>query len=124
MKTPLTRAEVLAKIAAGCKNFAGENLSYVDLSSRKRIRLSKADFTGADLRHANLSGADLTGANFTGANLAYVNLSGATLTLANFFEANLYYADLYNAVTKNANFQDADLTGTLLSKYMQYKSPT
>jgi hypothetical protein len=48
-----------------------------------RANLSGADLYGADLSGANLSGADLYGANLSGANLYCANLSGADLSGAN-----------------------------------------
>ncbi|EAG0781824.1 pentapeptide repeat-containing protein [Listeria monocytogenes] len=76
----------------------------------------RADLTGADLRHANLSnavltGADLTHANLSNADLRHANLSNAVLTGADLTHANLSNADLSNANLTNAvltwvNWQD------------------
>jgi hypothetical protein len=57
----------------------------------------RADLTGADLTGANLYGADLTRADLTGA-----NLYGADLTGANLYGADLTGADLTRA--KNIPF--------------------
>ena len=48
------------------------DLSWADLSGAdlRRANLSWADLSGADLRRANLSGADLRRANLSGANLS------------------------------------------------------
>ena len=48
-----------------------------------------ADLSGANLRGANLSGADLSGANLRGANLSGADLSGANLRCAYLRGANL-----------------------------------
>ena len=58
----------------------------------------------ADLSGANLFGADLSCANLRGA-----NLSGADLSCANLFGANLSDADLRNADLRCANLRNADL---------------
>jgi hypothetical protein len=49
----------------------------------------RADLSGADLIGANLSHADLIGANLIGANLSHANLIGANLIGANLIGANL-----------------------------------
>ena len=64
---------------------------------------------GADLSDANLCGADLHGSNLRCANLYGVNLRGADLRCANLYGANLYGANLYDA-----NLSDADLRGANL----------
>jgi hypothetical protein len=48
-----------------------------------RANLSGANLSGANLTRANLSGADLTRANLTRANLSGANLTRANLTRAN-----------------------------------------
>ena len=52
-------------------HLSGANLRYADLSG--------ADLSGSDLRGAHLSGADLSGANLRYADLSGVNLIGANL---------------------------------------------
>ena len=54
--------------------------------------LSGADLSGADLRSANLSGADLSGANLRSADLSGANLSGANLRSADLSGADLSYS--------------------------------
>ena len=63
----------------------------------ERADLSRANLYGADLSRANLSGANLYGADLSRANLYGADLSGADLSGANLSEANLYGADLYGA---------------------------
>ncbi|EAC4377985.1 pentapeptide repeat-containing protein [Listeria monocytogenes] len=82
------------------------DLSYADL---RRADLSGANLRGAnlsyaDLRRADLSGANLRGANLRRANLSYADLSCADLSCANLRVANLSYADL-----SYANLRRADL---------------
>jgi hypothetical protein len=67
-----------------------------------RANLSEANLSGADLRWANLSGADLrwadlSAANLRGADLREANLRGANLSEANLSEANLRGANLRGA---------------------------
>jgi hypothetical protein len=56
-----------------------------------------ANLGGADLRDANLFGADLGGADLRCADLYGANLRGADLRGANLYGANLRDADLYGA---------------------------
>ena len=71
-------------------------------SDGERANLSGADLFGANLSRANLSGADLSGAalfrtNLSGANLSGANLSGAYLSGANLSGAYLSGANLSGA---------------------------
>ena len=82
----------------------------------RRANLRKADLSGADLREANLRGADLSGADLYEANLRGANLSEANLTIAHLYEANLsganlWKADLSGADLREANLRVADLSG-------------
>ena len=69
--------------------------------------LSDADLSGANLSDANLRRADLSGANLSDANLRRADLSGANLS-----GANLSDADLSGANLSGANLSDADLSGS------------
>ena len=71
-----------------------------------RANLSGADLRGANLRGANLSGADLRGANLRGADLREADLRGAYLS-----DADLSDADLRGAYLSDADLSDADLRG-------------
>ena len=88
--------------------------------SGSRANLSRADLSGANLSRANLSGADLSGTNLSGANLSRanlygVNLSGADLSGANLYGTNLSGANLSGADLYGANLSRADLYGANLS---------
>lgn len=63
----------------------------------------------ANLRGANLRGADLCGANLRGADLYGANLRGANLYGADLRDANLYGADLCDADLRGADLCGADL---------------
>ena len=80
-----------------------------DYDIRPEANLSGANFTGAILTRADLSGADLSGANFTGAILTRADLSGADLTRANFTGADLTRANLSGANLYQANLYQANL---------------
>ena len=74
------------------------------------------DFQYANLSQANLAGADLGGADFYFANLAAANLAGAQLPQANLVgaaldNANLEGAKLGRANLRGARLQDARLAG-------------
>ncbi|EAE6961494.1 pentapeptide repeat-containing protein [Listeria monocytogenes] len=70
----------------------------------------RADLRGADLSGANLRFADLRGADLSGANLRFADLRGADLS-----GANLRFADLRGADLNNANLSNADLSNVNLS---------
>jgi len=62
------------------------------------------DLAGADLRYANLAGANLTGADFYKADFRKASLNGANLTGADLRECSLQEADL-----RGANLSGVDL---------------
>ena len=81
------RAEVLKLLKDGCKKAI---LDY-DLSNAD---LSNANLRGADLSNADLSNANLRDADLSNANLSNANLRGADLSNANLRDADLRGADL------------------------------
>ena len=87
------------------------NLRGANLSvaNLRVANLSDADLSVANLRGANLSDADLIGANLLGANLRGANLLGANLR-----GADLRGADLSVANLRGANLRVADLRGANL----------
>ena len=76
--------------------------------------LSNANLRGADLSDANLRGADLRGADLSNANLRGADLSDADLSNAYLSDANLSNAYLYNADLSNAYLYNADLSNANL----------
>ena len=82
--TAMTRADVLAVVAAA-------------RAKGERPNLCRADLHGADLYGADLRGADLHGADLYGADLCRANLSGANLSGADLSGADLSGADLCRA---------------------------
>jgi hypothetical protein len=98
------------------KNNRDANLRAADLRGANLCdaNLHGADLRGADLHGANLHGADLHGADLYGANLRGADLYGADLYAANLCDAdlhgaNLRGADLYVADLRGANLHDANL---------------
>jgi hypothetical protein len=94
-------------------NLRGANLS--------RANLSGADLRGANLIDANVAGADLSAANLSRADLNWAHLGGADLieadlSNANLFEANLSDADLSGADLREANPSRANLIRANLSR--------
>jgi hypothetical protein len=102
------------------KKILDEHLLWLNGEGGSRANLSNADLFGADLRGANLSNADLRGANLSNANLSNAdlrcaNLSNADLFGANLRGANLFGANLFGANLRNADLRDADLRCANLS---------
>jgi uncharacterized protein YjbI with pentapeptide repeats len=124
-------SELLARYAAGERDFCGvdlsdaylwgANLSGANLSEAKLcgVNLSEANLSGANLSEANLSEADLWAANLSGVDLRGADLSSADLCEANLSgvnlsEANLSLTGLSLADLTNANLSGANLTGANL----------
>ena len=109
----LTKAEALLKMAQAGANLKDADLSGADLSDRilQAADLSGADLSGADLSGAYLFRAKLSGADLTGADLSSANLVWADLSGANLSEADLSGADLLGANLDNVI--GADFTGAL-----------
>ena len=96
-------------------NFA--NLSGADLSGAdlRDVDISGWTFTGTNLRDADLSGANLVGAEFDDADLSGADLSGANLRFADLRGADLSGANLTDANLRNANLGNANLSGANLT---------
>ncbi len=97
-------------------NFSGANLRGADLD---RTNLLLADLRGADLRQASLllgqlAGADLSGANLSGAFLRRADLSEAILREARLSKADLTWANLEEANLSRAELSGADLGSAIL----------
>ena len=88
------------------------NLHGADLS---HANLGHADLRCANLHGADLSHADLRCANLHGADLRCANLSDAYLRCANLHGADLGYADLSHADLSDADLGYADLSHADLS---------
>ena len=82
----------------------------------EKANLSGADLRGADLYRANLRGASLRGASLRRANLSGADLRGANLRETTLKWANLKWANLNGAYLRWANLSGADLSGADISK--------
>ena len=76
------------------------------------IDLNAADLDHAVLRYATLSGADLQGSRLIGADLTHARLDGAKLSGADLTEAVLDQADLTGAILDQAVLFGANLSDT------------
>jgi uncharacterized protein YjbI with pentapeptide repeats len=99
----MTREELDQILAEHKKYLAGDGGS--------RANLREADLRGADLIRANLIRANLREADLRGADLIRANLIRANLREANLRGANLIRADLSDADLSDADLSDADLRG-------------
>ena len=122
MKTKLSIKSIWGSLLfeLECENNSIKNTLLEAIKSGadlRRANLSGADLGGADLiranlRRANLSGADLSGADLGGADLRRANLSGADLRRAYLSGADLRRADLSGADLRRADHNES--TGFLL----------
>ena len=117
--TILRRFEGDTKRQARIINFLQD--AELDRFIFKNANLSAANLSGAELKGANLSGANLSGAELGGANLSGANLSGAELKGANLERADLSGAELKGANLERAylgqaNLEEADLERVKLRK--------
>jgi len=108
----MTGAELIAEYNAGRRDFFEANLRWANLHG--------ADLHGADLRWANLREADLGEANLRWANLREADLRWANLREADLGEANLHGANLRWANLHGAKVNDTQWpapTTVLLAKW-------
>jgi uncharacterized protein YjbI with pentapeptide repeats len=85
---------------------------------RQQVKIIYADFSGIDLRNANLKGARLI-VDLVGANLEGADLSGATLQ-CDFENANLKNVCLERAYVHGSNFTGSNLSGANLKNATIY----
>jgi hypothetical protein len=82
----------------------------------RRLDLRGVQLSGAELHHADLSGAFMPYSNFAGCSMHYVNLSGANLNRSNFNDSHLVEVNLSEAkLAEYATFVDAQLIRSNLS---------
>jgi uncharacterized protein YjbI with pentapeptide repeats len=96
-------------------SFVGIDFSGISVDLRN-ANLNGANFAGAIMPKANLSGASAVGTNFLGA-----DMQGATLKSASLIYSNLVKVKLNNAVLEitdlqGANLAEADLSGAKITK--------
>ena len=102
------------KITTPHGTLEGDNIETI-LKEHGYACLYDADLRYADLRGANLHGACLYDADLRDAYLGYADLSDAYLGGANLHGAYLGYADLSDAYLSDAYLRGADLSGANLS---------
>ena len=97
-------------------NFSGANLyrAYITGAKLEFANLNGANLEGANLWDENLTGANLTGADLENANLRGANLTGADLSRANLGGTNLTGANLWGANLGGTNLTGANLWGANL----------
>lgn len=90
----------------------GADLSYANLSGANLhdVLIIAVDFQGANLSHANLSGTMNNYAHLRGANLTDADLSNTSLSSADLRGANLNGANLSNADLFGADLSNANLS--------------
>lgn len=93
------------------REFSGLDLSHADLSGAnlEHAKLHRVDFRSSRLTDVNLVGADLTGADLHDVVLVGANLSGAALHHAVLVRADLRHAILEGARAGDAALGEADL---------------
>jgi len=110
-----TNQQTIEKFFCESRDISELKLSMLNFSG---LRLSGnancAEFTGCNMRGADLSGAKAENTNFVCADLTGANLSGVNARWANFRGANLSGANITNMDLKGANMQGADFTGVKL----------
>jgi|GEM_PF-1892124 len=87
---------------------------YEEWCELENADLRDADLIGADLSQANLRGADLSNADLVAADLSQASLQGANLAGADLEAADLSEANLSGANLIGANFRDANLCGAVM----------
>ena len=87
---------------------------WIDGKGGKRANLTYADLRGANLRGASLNCANLVNADLEGAELTHANLTRANLVGADLRSANLTDANLTGANITGADLHGANLTNAIL----------
>eukprot|EP00964_Phaeocystis_antarctica_P116151 scaffold80119_cov64-Phaeocystis_antarctica.AAC.1 len=100
-------------------DMGGYNMSYGIFEDAEFIGLGKVNFAGANFKHADLSGSNITAGDtfdntlidFTGANLANADLSDSDIT-ADSIESNYFYEAIDFT---GANLANTDLGGSKIT---------
>ncbi len=94
-------------------NFSGADLRHADLHdlNLSGINLNYSNLEGANLQRTNLNNAELRGAN-----LSYANLNNSSLEWTNLVSSNLQWAQISEAYLQETRFDSADLSYSNLSK--------
>lgn len=121
-------SSILTGLWVGCMSFMIGLLSFVPSAAAQSNTIN---YTNTDLTGRNFAGEDLNGGVFVAAEMREANLQGANLKGAMFTKANLYGANLsetdltdalidrvtlYKANLRNANLTGATLTSTVIQE--------
>jgi uncharacterized protein YjbI with pentapeptide repeats len=96
-------------------SFVGIDFSGISVDLRN-ANLNGANFAGAIMPKANLSGASAVGTNFLGADLQGATLKSASLIYSNLVKVKLNNALLEITDLQGANLAEADLSGAKITK--------
>jgi uncharacterized protein YjbI with pentapeptide repeats len=108
---------ILELLLANKADLRDAALQRCELSSEDEcLDFARADMRGADLSGANLSSASLRGVNLVGANLSKTVLEGTDLAGADLSKCDARGAYLYNARLYGADLSYADLTRARMGK--------
>ncbi|PKV82853.1 pentapeptide repeat-containing protein [Streptomyces sp. TLI_146] len=109
----------------GPLNLKGADLSDADLSGAvlRRADLRDTNMRGANMHHADLEDALLDGADLLDADLSGAVLRHALMNRADLSGADLSGADLDSAVLVGATLHRADLRGAILETVMHMTLP-
>lgn len=111
----------LQSYALSAVDFSGVNLRGADLSYSEFIN---ANFAFSDLRGANLTHTVFRVASFLGAQLGGAKLSHTILALADLTDVKLEGADFSNAVLHGAVFGNNDLRGVKGLENVNHQAPS
>jgi hypothetical protein len=111
----MTPEELLARYAAGERDFSGVNLIGVNL---EEICLEEVNLQGANLSGTFFFRSNLRGAIFTNANLERADLNMTVLDETDFRGANLRSCKTLECSMIGANFQDARDEGMIWDGYV------
>jgi uncharacterized protein YjbI with pentapeptide repeats len=133
MKQKMTVNELLARYAAGERNFSEIRLSYIPDRTLREVNLSRANFSKGELGHdrlekvnlsrANLSEVDLSFTGFINCDFSGANLDGSILCgertwmegcncdNASFRNAIMLMVNIENCTFRNAIFDDSEWGG-------------
>ena len=103
MALEITPDDLLARYAAGERNFAGAELDIINCRGLTSIK-------DADLRQINLRGATLTSIRIENTNLSEADLRGVQMIWSRLTNVDLSRADIRWAVLKYAQWLDVNLT--------------
>jgi len=118
---PAIRAYLMRVPEGTIPDLSGLHLDSLDFTGMdlRKANLTRSTLMGADFRGADLFSCDLTDAIATGANFERANLDGTTLRRADLRRANLRHASLFATIIELADLSGADLRDTRIIGYLR-----